>query len=429
MLQVMKLSWSQWLLIFALLFFSATIRFARLSYPSGYYFDEVYHALTAKLISRNDPRAYEWDTQAIEPNTAVDWLHPPLAKLTQAAGIQIFGENSFGWRASSALFGTLLTLLIVWLALELGLGWRTAGLAAFLYNLDGLALTTSRIAMNDIHVTFFFVLALIFYVRWKKTQSRREAILTAFSAGLAIASKWSGVFTLLVIGADVFFTLIQNGQWRLKKNITEISYLALCCAILVPALYLAAYQQMFLQGKDLQHFIDLHKQVWWYQTHLEATHPYQSVPIEWVLDLKPVYAFAAGDGFRLQNIYMLGNPLIFWGGFIAVLWSLSDLFIDKSVRSRLLFLLLAYGLVWLPWALSPRIMFFYHYLPAVPLLCILLAYQLVLLFRSGKGGQVASASFLSLTALTFLLFLPHWTALSVSAEIFKPLYFLLPSWQ
>src|SRR5438105_1782547 len=78
-------------LILILLF--ATIgRFYRLSLPSVYYFDEVYHALTAKLIARNDVRAYEWWNEPVEPNTAVDWLHPPLAKYTQALSMKVFGE-------------------------------------------------------------------------------------------------------------------------------------------------------------------------------------------------------------------------------------------------------------------------------------------------------------------------------------------------
>ena len=67
-------------LLLAILAFAFFTRMFQLHIPEEYYFDEVYHAVTAKLVARNDPRAYEWWHPAPEPNTAIEWLHPPLAK-------------------------------------------------------------------------------------------------------------------------------------------------------------------------------------------------------------------------------------------------------------------------------------------------------------------------------------------------------------
>ena len=92
-------------ILVAILLFAFVTRLYRIHVPDHYIFDEVYHAVTAKLIAANDPRAFEWWHGAIEPNTAVDWLHPPLAKYTQAFFIKILGSSSFSWRISSVLFG------------------------------------------------------------------------------------------------------------------------------------------------------------------------------------------------------------------------------------------------------------------------------------------------------------------------------------
>lgn len=94
-------AWPRQVLVLILLFAFFT-RLYNVQFPENYYFDEVYHAMTAKLVARNDPRAYEWTHgDTIEPNTYVEWLHPPMAKYAQAAMINLVGENAVGWRLSS----------------------------------------------------------------------------------------------------------------------------------------------------------------------------------------------------------------------------------------------------------------------------------------------------------------------------------------
>ncbi len=426
-----------WLFI-AILIFALVTRLYRLNIPSTYYFDEVYHAVTAKLILHNDSRAYEWSNPPPEPNTAVDWLHPPLAKLTQAASMAIFGENGFGWRFSAAIFGTATIGLVGIFALELGLSTNVALLAMGLLSLDGLALTTSRIAMNDAHVAFFILLTTWLYARWKKQPSERRALAVAAAAGLAVASKWSGLFVGVIIGADQVLVFWNNRSHWWQRWRSQLFLLG-ALVLLVPAIYLLSYTQMFAQGHNWAHFEELLHQTWWYQTHLEATHPYQSKPWEWALDWRPVYVYA--DFTRpgvLQNIYMLGNPWIFWGGLLAVGWSLGDLITlwrqsrlshqQRRQRDALTLALLAYGLTWLPWTASPRIMFFYHYLPALPFLVILLSQQLIQLWQETKLGRWTVTILVVLTATTFILFLPNWTALPVT-EVWGKLYFALPRWR
>ncbi len=205
------------LLILAFAFFT---RFYRLHIPEKYVFDEVYHAVTAKLIANNDPRAYEWSNPPPEPNTAVDWLHPPLAKYTQALSMIMLSQNSFGWRFSSAVFGVLAIFLTARLSFNLFKNNTISLLAAFVASLDGLLLTMSRIAMNDIHVTVFILMTLNFYTIYlnSKRKERKYFELAGMSAGLAIGTKWSGLFVIMILGLFELVNLLKIFFHKINKK-------------------------------------------------------------------------------------------------------------------------------------------------------------------------------------------------------------------
>lgn len=446
-------------LLLVVLAFAYITRIYNLHLPEGYMFDEVYHAVTAKLIAQNDPRAYEWWNPPPEPNTAVDWLHPPLAKYFQAASILAFGENSFGWRFSSVVFGMLVIVAIYHLTMELFNNQEQAVGAAALASLDGLLLVQSRIAMNDIFVTFFILLTVLFYVRLRKTRQTKTLFLVGFSAGLAVASKWSGLFILgAVIGWEVIQLVglyVQNKLGRLIKKkgglylFQQVSLYFLALIIVPAVVYFLSYTQMFLQGKDLDHFLELHRQIWHYQTHLEATHPYQSRPWQWALDIRPVWYHVDYLGGSRGDIYAFGNPALFWLGVCAItytaLLSMQKISLMQSSRFKLktklqklltaintspfFILLVSYFIVWLPWQLSPRIMFFYHYTPAVPFLCIILAYWLGILFKKNKNTRIASIVFWSSIIVCFVIWYPQWVGIPMSNKVKNSFYFAVPSWK
>jgi len=418
--------------------------------------------VTAKLIAQNDPSAYEWWHPAPEPKTAIDWLHPPLAKLTQALSLNILGVHSFGWRFSSALFGVGVIGLVYALARKLRLSEEVSLLAAFLASLDGLLLGMSRIAMNDIHVTFFILLTLWTYLHWKQKPSLQRALLVGLSAGAAAASKWSGIFVVLPLFSDQILALLAQKIQRQKITWRAFAQLCASLLVLIPTIYLLSYGQMFLQGHDWDHFRELHQQIWWYQTNLDATHPYQSTPLQWVLNLRPVYTYtnSAGVG-KIQNMYIEGNPLLFWIGIATILWTVSTFIIwilnwfqltieasrisnKKSLTTfqtkiarlqkenqdltLLLFVLAAYLSPWILWTFSPRIMFFYHYCPAVPLLTILTSYWLVKLWKVASWGKYVVGLAVAAIFITFVLFYPNWTGIAVDSQWSK-LYFALSTWQ
>lgn len=461
-------------------------RFYKLSLPKTYYFDEVYHALTAKLIARGDHRAYEWWNEPVEPSTAVDWLHPPLAKYTQAISMKIFGENSFGWRFSSAVFGILVIAATAWVA-HIYFGRRSLTLlAAFLAACDGLLLAQSRIAMNDIHVTFFILTTVAIYGIYRKKLSTGGMglpwlIATGVSAGLAMGSKWSGIYVLFAVWCMEFVRIIQSRKDLRLRLVKVLQFIAIL--VVLPALmYLASYTQMFLQGKSLvclgnevkqgqcycsqessewvillsdlfparraqfealearggckrliSHFSELHHQILWYQTHLTATHPYQSVPWQWVLDIRPVWLYVDYSRYSegiAGNIYDTGNPVLYWSGVAAVLLVSLMFAMSRQQRNwKIAFLLLVYFIVWAPWNFSPRIMFFYHYAPAVPIMAILTAYVFLTLSDRNRALKPVFAFLTIAIAIVYLAMFPLNTGLPMPMGYFDAIFRLFPTWK
>ena len=455
-------------LLLGILFFSFVTRIYNLHIPERYIFDEVYHAVTAKLIAQNDPRAFEWWNPPPEKDTAVDWLHPPLAKYTQALAMNFFGENSFGWRISSAFFGVLVIFLIAKLSLSLTKDYTISILATLFAALEGLLLVMSRIAMNDIHVTFAILLTLLLYLKTKPFSVKKDLshpigwyVLTGLSAGVAIASKWSGIF---VLGIIFFYELLQIAEQlyhtiETKKRKIQKKYfvealaqlgLVMVALIVVPSIvYIASYTQMFLQGKDFTHFIELHKQIWWYQSGLTATHTYQSTPLEWVINKRPVWMHVTyTETGERGDIYAHGNSIVLLAGLLAVLFYSFSLLkkllnspdskqpfaaVLATFRTPIAFTVLSYFTMWIIWIRSPRIMFFYHYTPAIPFLVIILSIFLQKVFDLPEKYQpLAQATVITtiiLSLIYFIVFLPHWLGIPLPIKFVDSVFFFFESWK
>jgi len=371
------------------------LRLHDLGAPHEYMFDEVYHVPTFILMSRGDVRAYQWWHQELTDEfgagTYIDWLHPPLAKLIQAAFYRFLPEGSLAWRLPSAVMGMVL-IAVVWLlarALWPDKPWAWF-LAALLASIDGLAVAMSRIGMNDIFVTSFAALALWAYWRQVHSAGQKNGWLWAWVifTGLSCASKWSGVWLLPFFGAWEWGRL---HVWHQIDGKTAFWRLILVSST-VALIYLLSYGQMFVLGGTLRHLWALHEQIWHYQMHLDATHPYASKAWQWPSGLHPVLFYRSDEGREYWNRPFYPSWYLALGCLAVTVitligsWRQNDP--KKAVKGhkqssreriatfardheRELFLLLSYFALWTPWIFSPRIMYFHHYLPALPPLWVL----------------------------------------------------------
>lgn len=401
--------------------FAAITRFINLGKPSIHVFDEVYHAFTAQQIAKNNPAAWEW-WNSPPPGFAFEWTHPPLAKEFMVMAIYIFGDTTFAWRFFSAFFSGISIVLIYLITLKLFKSRVAALVAGLVASLDGLLLVMGRIAMNDSYLVFFSLLAIYLYLNNRK-------FLTVLSLGLAISSKWTGVFVILAILSLEIYKYLGK---KLKLNELIKNSLILFSFPLV--IYLLSYIPFFL-GKHVppgtsfnifETFIELQRQMFFYHWNLGATHPYQSKPlVEWILNLRPVWLFVEYKDSMVGNIYTLGNPLFMWGGLISIFILICQFI--KRQTFNIFIVWFCYLLFFLPWAISPRIMFNYHYLLSASFLAIAQGVVISQLIKINKG-KLWVFLYLILMAGLFIYFYPLWTGLAVDKNLSES-YFWFKSWK
>ena len=167
-------------------------------------------------------------------------VHPEVGKWMIAVGEWMFGLNSFGWRFSSALVGTLMVLVLCRLVRRLTGSTLLGCIAGLLLALDGLHFVMSRIALLDIFLAFWLLCGVHCLVAdrdWARLKlARRHEFSPAYaygtwdlgpvrgfllrpwriaagvSFGLAAGTKWSAVFVLAGFGLLIW--LWDSGMRR-----------------------------------------------------------------------------------------------------------------------------------------------------------------------------------------------------------------------
>ncbi len=126
-------------------------------------FDEDYYVNAARVIAGIHPPAgspYHDAPLHKDPNAE----HPQLAKLVMAGGIELFGDNPWGWRIGSVIFGLIaIAAMYALVRAARGSPWLATGAAAVMA-LDNLALIHSRIATLDIYVLATVLIAATLYI-------------------------------------------------------------------------------------------------------------------------------------------------------------------------------------------------------------------------------------------------------------------------
>jgi len=306
--------------ILAILFFSTLVRLFNLGYPAEFVFDERYHVPAVRLIAENDSRAFEWWHQPIYGESNHDWLHPPLAKYIQSFFYEQGSGSVESWRIGSVVFG-LFGILLTYVFASLVTKNRLTGLLAALFmSLDGLWLVQSRIAMNDVFVSVLILLSAICYLLYLNKGKKRILFFVGSFLGLALATKWTALFFILG------FLLLELINDLKKRNIKVIPWKIFSLLLLPLFVYIATYLPVLLQGKGFDFLIDLHKNIWAYQTGRDSLHAFQSTPAQWIFNLRPTWYWAKSS---LENIYAINNPLLVIFYVLSLVISLYTLIIKK----------------------------------------------------------------------------------------------------
>ena len=291
-----------------LLVLAAVFRLPGLSYPPEEYFDEVYHAMTAR--------------QYLEGEPPTEWVHPPTAKLLIAVGVWLFGYKPWGWRIVPALAGSLLAPVFYLFARRVLGSERAAFLASVLLLADGVYLVQSRIAMTNIFAVLFQVCAAFAIVR--AALAERLTFVPMFLAGvflgLAISTRWTSLWAwgflglvLVVVRTRLPFDPRERplpGDWADRTR--DILLVAFAFLVLPLSIYALSYVPWMRQGHTLWDMVTLQRDIWSYHANLNATHPYFSRWWTWPWLYRPTWYFFKYEGAWTRGILALGNPALWW---------------------------------------------------------------------------------------------------------------------
>jgi len=396
------------------------VRIINLGSPKGLVFDEVYYVDGARDLLK-----YGVEVSGADPEFIV---HPPVGKWLIASGIKLFGDNEFGWRFASAVFGTLLILLFARLVHVLFYSPLLTALGAALMALDGLLLVHSRTALLDLFLTFFTLLGVLLW-------HRNRHIWAGIAFGLAIGCKWSAIYFVAIIGLVAVYRILIAHD--IRKTLKPIAAKFAQYGLLPVFVYTLTWAGWFMSDRGwsrqssknpLSSWIHYHSEMLNFHTGLTATHPYQANPWSWLIMGRPTsFFYDSPKGCSAENcaqeVLALGTPLLWWVGSIAIAvvvgyWikSLINHRIDNA--ANLVVLGLAAG--YLPWfAMQQRTVFTFYAIIIEPFLILAIIYCAKLLLASGLKPVVSQSivgGVLALIVVCFLYFIPLFTGQIITYE-------------
>ncbi len=426
---------------------------------SGAYFDEMYFVRTAQEHLRLE-----------EP---YEWTHPPLGKLLIALGILLFGMTPFGWRILGVAAAAAMIPLIYFMAKRLFKSSAAGFIAAFLLTFEFMHFTVARLATGEVYLLLFSLgmfFCLLEYLR-TRDEPRGDSVLGAshwlflsmICFGLGFAVKWTALYGLLAL-----LVLLLVANVRTNKPLWYDGRIILAGILGSGAIYIATYIPYMLSGGGhalfglqqlplylgyLKEYLatgsisssppgpltvfDLQLQMFGYHAGIEATHPYSSPWWSWPLMLKPLWLYSNSLNGSVSTIVLMGNPVIWWSALPALI-GIGAVAVAARLRKKgtadvfvVLFILVPYLLLWLPYVPITRILFIYHYLANVPFLILAITYWLHVPFEQRWGAtrralllQILVLAFLGAVAVLFFIYYSVLSGYPVATAYKEPLRWL-----
>ena len=490
--------WRGWVGPLAVGAIAGLTRIPNLGRPNAVVFDETYYAKDAWSYLRYGVEIDEVDNHKDLMLQAGDnWrtveafsgdpgfiVHPPVGKWTIAAGEYLFGVTPFGWRIAIAIFGVLAVIITARIVRRLTRSDVLGTIAGLLLALDGIHLVMSRTALLDL-VLGFWVLAgfgLLLIDRdhtrslvagmvrkrgvdqvaaglgpWLGLRLWRIAAIAAF--GLAIGTKWSGVYFLAA-----FMALSLFWDASLRKGIgvdhpwssafaRDLPLAAASTLLVAVGVYLFTWTGWFTtstgwsrnwaadQGpsvvpdpiRSLWHY---HSEMWNFHTNLSAEHNYASNPLSWPFMTRPTSFYyespqGCGTDSCSSAILAVGNPIIWWAALLAIPYQLWRWIAARDWRSGAIIVGIAAG--WLPWLLYlDRTIFTFYTVVYVPFVVMAVTLTLGSIARAFTGhrrwiGTTVVGAYLIAVVIAAWWFYPVWTADVISYDAWR-VRMWLPTW-
>ena len=406
--------------------FALLLRLWKLNQPKGYVFDEVYYAKNANSLINHG-------VELNSTNQAEFIVHPPLGKWLIGFGIKLFGNNEVGWRISAAVIGTASIILIYLIAQQLFDSYLLSNIAAGLMAVDGLNLVMSRVALLDIFLMFFILLATYLFMR-------NQYWLTGIALGAASGTKWSGAYLI-----PIFLLLSIN---FVRAGIAKQLLLRFSQFILTPILtYLSTWSGWIFTNngwdrnwattqsnsfvpdviRNLWHY---HSEILNFHTGLHDEHSYSANPWSWLVLGRPTsFYYQSSSSCKpnscAQEILAIGTPILWWAATISLIVTIGFWLSKRDQISSII--LTGVGVTYLPWFLfQDRTMFYFYAITISPFLILSLVYMISKLLNHGVKPEFIYI-FIFLIFINFIYFLPIFTGIEIPYSSWLNRMWL-PSW-
>ena len=380
----------------ALLAVSLGLRLAWLGHPAGgLLLDELYYVSAAHRILRLDliPKdPYPYAREGLDPLVE----HPVGGKLIVAASISLAGDNAYGWRLPSVVFGTLAILLTFLLAVKLTARPSVGLVAATLVALDPLMLIHSRIAMLEIFVTTFLLAGVYAYISGR-------AIWAGVLLAAAVCCKLtglSGIATILLFEcAGMALNRMRTGNWPMAR-LRPLAVTVGVFATALPAIMWVLNRDAALIKNPFDHlFYMVTHLAAWSSSSVISPVP-KSAPWEWLLNQHEI-VYLNQQGVVVRGLY---NPFVIFATIPVVLWAAVEA-IRRGSQLALLVLAMVtgtYATLVVAALQTPRPSYLYYFLPTVPAIAIGLGG----LLQSTRIPRWLTFAYLAAAAGAFVYYFP-----------------------
>ncbi|WEK42079.1 MAG: glycosyltransferase family 39 protein [Candidatus Sphingomonas colombiensis] len=330
----------------------------RVAVPHKLVFDEIYYVPAARAF--------------LDHTRLLNVEHPPLAKELIAIGIRLFGDTPVGWRFMSTLAGTA-TVIAVFAIVQLMTGrLRTSLFAGVLAILNFTIFVQARVATLDGFMVAFLLSAITMIAWAMKRGGWGKWITGSALLGAATACKWAAA--PYVAFAAIAFLLLKRGDVRRWPGLRPIPALAVLGVVSVTTYFVTFIPAFQFKADPLtwHGLLPLQKYMYEQQVQVLPSHIYQSSWWTWPLLIRPIwYLYEPIEGAQ-RGILLIGNPLLMWGGLVAVaacLWGWV-----KTAHPRLLAAFALWTASVAIFAIIPKSLgFYYYYYPSSIFIVITIA--------------------------------------------------------
>ncbi len=375
---------SQYFWLCLLVIATLALHFATIMNPGEVVFDETYYV--------NDARAIIKGEETLRPE------HPPVGKLFVVSGMLIFGDNPFGWRFFSVIFGTISIVLFYFICRKLMPGKATL-LATFLFSLDNMGFVQASLALLDVYTVTFMLGGLLFYLH-------RGYLLSGMTIALSALAKLTGGLAFIAIILHWLFARKDKPKWFVASIVvTAISFLVFMFAL--------DYVAFWRFVNPIQRTLDM-LNAGTSITFEYAKHPYMSRPWDWILlpKIMPYWWDPQYISFVSFTIWALIIP--------AVIYMFYRARKGNNAASFGLAWFAATFLIWIPISFATnRVSFIYYFYPTVGAICIGIGLGLSHLLDIIKTKSARHRRAVMVGIVIYLVF--HAVIFIVVNPAFKPL--------